>query len=799
MATKLNFPNLMKRPRKFAGKRRPFDIAACQDAELCRLLVDVPIEQGWPYTAGVFVWAMVNKEFNTLARERINPMLEDMQCAFEAWRRARLMHVQSIETLRYISGEEELLSAQAKKSERFQEIENTKVLFISSIAKLVSDKNAELMFKFVASNYAENLLSRVDAPLSSVFTWEFSWTVLAHVARQRCMACSGIEVRCAHRCNGLPSASSSIDAVWQFPVGQAQQIMYAKRRCIELQCVQVLSGDPFALPKNAVITRNSKEERRFHAIVGAKAMLHQKGIYEMRSLPALRLLRGCDFHLWARNPKPNWELARNNPLFLCHNKHVPTEHTLEGRLGLTPEEVAASTAERDRVLCMHAQQEQAVRDVRLKKFRGDVDIFLARELNGETLKTLRANFPTLDASVERLLRLADAAEETTPRFHGSPVDALEMQYVRAYLQRVVQVIKFVAPVELQLMGDDNTHSSEAFEYLFNLTTGAFPGDSGPWRANIDRDLHQAPFGCDAWVMGQQTAYCVAAMHIFDKIATSEWTFTFEHASRLDKHGNPIELEIFWWLRCEEKNITLRSPINRGRVGDFSYIKEWHAMVTSYFEAQSKVKDFAEVIPVLPRTTLSSSTWKRGWPVLSVDWPGSKGVFGAKKECEAYLTEMCGTCSLFPSTRHAALLLASIEPTDLLRVLVKYHKNWASGLLDRTDPCPSTPTDFALWLTDNPQRLPILRREVDKSAGEKRSLAFSFRDESSCLLKRRRKQPASAAGSQDGPRNEGRSNEVIVPETDFENDDDWQEQAAVVQSRFEPREDSDDPIENSDEE
>lgn len=605
-----------------------FDMGSCDNADLAPLLVDKAMQHGHPYTCALFVWAMVNKEFRDTVQNRLAPVMEAITTSFRLWRSTRITN--------------------------FKQENDARGALLHALARLL-DGSACL-------HTIQAVQRRTDQEqLESYITR----TVLAHVCQHLCMACSGVGKRCVHS----PNSSWYVDdGGWQFKYSNT--LLYAKASCCRSKSVSTtfLGGIPLVPNTKLLDGNNLCSNQKL-----ARAMLHQKNIYDQSELLKM---------------KTSWTLAtgRLMPLlFLSLNTHIPPVHTLQGRLGLTDAEMKDSVAECDRQLNMKEEEARVVQQQRLAKFRLDIDAFLARRAPGETLGTLSPKFPTLHASLERLLIHSDRRKDTHP-------DAMEFSDVRTLVQRVAHAVCDIVPNDILYMGEARRHSPQAYEYVCNTTMGAFEGECGKWRTLLD-----SPPPDRAWSTVERIKidYTICVLEIFDNLVSGKWQLTV-----------PDKEELHWVLVCCDKSIKIRGTFD---FGCYSHLTKWHDMVTSCF--CNSTKDGGDGAALLPRKPPSRTLWERSHTASLLSGISPPATRDAIDKCRAYFAEMCRLCTLFPATRHAGLLFAGIRPTEVAKALFCYHDDWASGRLDRKDLCPKLSIDFVLWLTDNPRNLPVKLCEV----------------------------------------------------------------------------------------
>ena len=350
--------------------------------------------------------------------------------------------------------------------------------------------------------------------------FHYDWMLMAHVCLEQCMACSGLKIRCTHR---ITNADHPLDTAHMgdfcFPCSQAGVVLYAKEQCLEWQTVTPWPegaprcDDPTLSPLDAHDRKVKGREgsaRFVWAGMLAKAMLNIKGIYGMRDpktwkyflpaqtraeeAPPLDSARAWKGVIRMRGPKDWTPLSGSavvlgkQSLFVCYNRYIPVEDTLAGRLGLTAEEVASAEDQARRCIAMRDEEEKAVAKARYLKHIRDVDCYIQRKLPSERLPGLIAHFPTLRRSLERMLSLAEQSMKKVqcgPTFALKYRDAMEDHQTRRMIDRLVYGVEHLAKQDQWAMGESKGHTAEAYEWVLNLTTGSFPGESGGWRNYLD--------------------------------------------------------------------------------------------------------------------------------------------------------------------------------------------------------------------------------------------------------------------------------------------------------------------------
>ena len=571
--------------------------------------------------------------------------------------------------------------------------------------------------------------------------FHYDWMLMAHVCLEQCMACSGLKIRCTHRIlNTDHPLHTAHMGDFCFPCSQAGVVLYAKEQCLEWQTVTPWPegapqcDDPTRSPLDAHDRKVKGREGRARFVWAgmlAKAMLNVKGMYQLRNpktwkyfLPAqTRAEEPPDSaHAWTsvlrmRGPKDWIPLSGNaivlgkQSLFVCYNRYIPVEDTLAGRLGLTAEEVASAEAQARRCIAMRDEEEKAIAKARYLKQIGDVDVYIQRKLPGETLPALIAHFPTVRRSLERMLTLAEYSMKNLqcgPTFALKYRDAMEDNQTRRMIDRLLYGVQHLAKEDQWAMGESKGHTAEAYEWILNLTTGAFPGESGNWRNYLDWSTHKTKEHGD---MPEKEAMLleVAALHLFDKLSSPEWSLgvVIEPVVAQDESPGSVTDHLQWELYNKRTGMRIRDNIPTRA---YSCLKEWHTMVTECFNSHSSSTSGMQ----LPRVPPTKQTYEQG---VEFHRPLTKGGLRCIEETQRYFMEMSGTCTLFAETRHAGLLLLGIVPQRVVNLLREFHHDWSRGLTVPMIEAPQCLEDFLLWFVGNPTKKHVSWIDVPKRSFE----------------------------------------------------------------------------------
>lgn len=721
------------RPTKFTGERRRFNLgeAIAQNDDLMRIVLDKAVEAGHPYTASVFEWAMTCKELRDLARPRIMAGLSAIRAAYESWCTADLLHRRCVvtrlpveeedsdaeQTEEQIARRQVLLEKHAaqkqQKSNLQQEATNAKTAMTIEIASWAGEHGASNTSNWIGRMHT------LPRRLGRTFAFEIDYPIFAHLVRGLCMACSGAGHRCKLVANSPPSMVGADgqfrteEPYWQWPLGQYGGTMYAKKKCVEWQVVSCKKDQrPLAYIDFPSARPSSFPQRRLFTGVYARALLHQKDIYDEGSLEALRLLfpqRGDAINI-AHGLNSDVMLE----LFVGPHKYVPEQFQLVHRLGLTNDEIKAAAAERDAIFQMKADEQKARVQRRLLKFRNDASLFLSRHLPGDTLESICKHFPTFSATLDNAILHNDPAFDTRrqggARVVHPYIDAMSIPAVLDLCKRLVFAITVLGVADISIVGCGEGASACAYEWAAMLTSGSFPGPFEPNTLRVDwperhRKLTPTPFH---WKLTPGIMhYAVCALHLFDSIGTSQWDFGFVMskqygpiASNLchiihvedDAKGRPlswVEDGLCWEMVNRVKKIRFASPVVLMAYED---IIPWHNMVVNAFKNATNLSNCGELH--LPRCVPTRRTWDRARAEQRNDM----------EEVRSYLTEMCTLCALFPETRHAGLFLVNITARGIANMFSSFHNSWSEGHLGDQSPdtVPATSRDFALWFTGNPR-------------------------------------------------------------------------------------------------
>lgn len=660
---------------------RPFDWGAASNDDLTPLILDTAADSGWPYNQALYVLGCTSKSFKASAHRRLSRKISEMATALgKVHATGRVLQ----DNLRFWASPSS--AAQAINAVPPSTLKHTydasKTAFRILAERFAGDEGDRLAC--AVFNAYERYRSHPNSPpfRTGEFIFDFNWRLLAHAVQRKCMLCSGVRKVC--HCDtaavnsfwkGSRTHLSISNETWHFRVFQGLELAYCRPVCIQNAVIdphRVFNRPPEA-PVHSGSFENFGSSIQYRQWALARALFHAAGIFRMQaSEETAAVFRGT------------------LPLVLLPNAELQGE-TMAERLQLTPVQISQACDEVSRLMSLRALEYEAARNVRIAKLRQDCDAYLRVQL-GETLACIGDALPTALRTLDRALRRFDHDAEA--EYNGRYRDASECAYILAFLRRLCALKTVAVPIDKELIGwpSHEVCSVNAYEWLFDLTSGAMPGDDGQWRYELDNNI------VDFWerypIPTRFNLYMISSMRVFDKIGTG-FSLTVEvrkdEEARDARDDRPVPRVLYWVIRHSTGwsfagEVPRRSHYNA---------RMWHDMVTSCFSAELDA-EYSELAAQLKARVPPAASWCE---TAKPNGPQLRKL----EEVRAYYEEVAGTLVLFPSTRHSGLFLLGIGAARVAEALATFHDGWSIGNehVPGNAQCPQDARDFALWICGNP--------------------------------------------------------------------------------------------------
>jgi len=711
-----------------------FDVGNCDNTELLENIVQATMNAGWPYTKALYRLGCVNKELRELVRAYISPVLSKMRKLECEWTQRHYDYVNVKLRKDFLINNRfgalapppptELLAVHETILAQEQDVSFNEALEVrweleATIESLAGRAAAASMTQI---HHMLKMKRKGDGNPLRKGLWNgfpYSWILMAHVAQELCMACSGLGIRCNHPADGSRNfigthPESTMLGDFCFPCSQAGAFFYAKQQCIEWQSIIPWpQGRPEDRDKRQFPTsplqahveklKGNPAKRHIHTGMLATAMVRLRCPewlkFRLDAAQALFEARGLVQNLGERVLQSSEQskaqrLLSRQCLFLNYNRYIDAKNTLAGRLGLTPQDVRYASRETERALELRDLEVRAVAEVRMRKFANDVEVHLCRELPDHTFADLTRMFPTMEATIKRYV---ETGERDMYRAQGSIQllrkyrDALSDANTRGLCDRIVYGVSMLKPYE-STMGICPPFSAEAYEWLLNLTSGAVPGQRGDWREYLDSppQRSQLEYG-DSW----RRLWHVAAMHVFDGLGKESWKLSIGELKGESDPALPISGQhhrtnrVAWVLHNSNRGVTLRDVVD---ARTSQYFSKWHKMMMDCYNASCREHDELDV------AAPDSRTIEKGIYYYTEFVQREPVAF---RKIQSYFQDLCDALVPNPATRHAVLLFLGISPQELCSKLRNFHAQWLIGAVRPLECVPVEDTDFVHWLCDNP--------------------------------------------------------------------------------------------------
>jgi hypothetical protein len=677
--------------RSARRENNPFDWGEADElnVDLTTNIIDVAIESGFPWNGALFQLSCLSWSFKKQCLTRINKQRAHLLRLYAAMRKALQEWLEYEATFYFASKNWEEWQGELNPNARPVRDTTAKSAYNAAITEFRIaavhrlGQGGDLLVKRLEHLHRKQLEYPENALLKARDSWlfDFDHKTLAHAVQQKCMMCTGQCKACL--CNATTCKQrldhGEINTPWQWRVFDGTDLTYCRPSCITDQVVERCNLRLKTLHRWPPDHECHRRRTIFRTWTLGKALLHQKDYYEKYEIDRVLAENFTD---------------STKPVLLLQNKNFKAR-SLQEVLQINNLQLKHALNESCRLMTVRNDELEAARDVRIKKLRLDCDLFMTRHL-GKTVADIGRTLPTLQSTLQRLL--FDADSTVNSRY----VDASQFPMVRGFMCKLVALERFFSPMDSELRGEDHErHSTQAYEWLFDLTMGALPGEAGPWRVDSSIDVlkywckenfcdtHRVP--TDQVCI--EPPYMVAAANVFDAIG-SKFSLTVE-VRKIQRAMHAL----VWVLRhstgwCICGKVAQRS---------YSDASQWHKMVTGCFQKEHVDKlesdDHADF-------HLRHMPYQENWrTVLSKPTTPDLSAIGAVRD---YYEEVAGTLVLFPHIRHAGLLLLGIRPIKIGNALCDFHTDWAlkEVHVPGQPQCPQSARDFALWVCGNPAKHPI---------------------------------------------------------------------------------------------
>ena len=648
----------------------PFSVDRFENSELVSLLVESAAEQSYPTSKTLFLYGMVNKEFERASRKEVNKKLDSWQKVY---------------------------------SSAFQES-----LKLCKDLKLTAQRGASGFMYESLRNEMEKLVP-IDAILKTeTFTRIYRQNAETFVMERKHLAAMvfGVCMSCMS-----PLCPQQRRYPEWCSVGGVH--LYASSDCIFRRCVRVGPDEKNRLHWDDV--SDVDFENNAHI---ARCMLSQGGHHSVAEV-ANHPVANEDSWLPGRLLRPSMIFSYNERaktfhslVFMWKHPYIPSSYTLEGRLLLSKQQVEIAITESHQVSHMPRREALAVHLERLDKFRKDVGIRLQATLNpggrdfllGPTEETRRKRlqvqldavwqlskagllygeegavqaaekeiraaswnsqsvierrFRCLGPTIERLIVLHDPAIRKTSQKY---VSAMGIREVAVAVERVVWAYDHLELMDKRITNSSKTASNAAYEWCTQLVSGCMEGPTGPWRIELDTPKnHDFPFCKNR----PELEYIVAAMHTFDKLDQPSWTLSCSVKYRYEVNKDvPC---VYWHIKNHSVEFfEISGQIHPQYMGVHEK-RNMHNMMVAAFK-------FNKIVPDDPRKL--DFPW--GGPHYDIGYfMDTKTLDTANEALLEYYNGIASLANAFPKVRFACLAVLGLKPEIISRELVNLNKRLSS--------------------------------------------------------------------------------------------------------------------------
>tara|TARA_Y100000768_G_scaffold255360_1_gene194071 strand:- start:11317 stop:13482 length:2166 start_codon:yes stop_codon:yes gene_type:complete len=669
-------------PRRVLKSDKPFDLGACENEALSWLLVKAAMSNGWPRTRSAILLSMVNREFRDLVRTEMKDVVESLQDFYSEWR-GKIRYLETYR--RSFPRLETNPEVRERVKQSHDEVKRSRGAFVAALQEFVGLQTGQKCVDYIEAEHTKD----------ATFSWTFTRTLLSSMTLRVCMACAGKCVKCS---NYPHKAESS----WLTVCGQQ---LFAKRKCWDWVSVPFSKvGDPLGWHEGLFKPKEIDAAHETGCL--ARAMLRQAEIYESNGHSGLFV---------SAEPRLVNSDSFNQPLCLETHAYIPRDCTLQGRLGLNQLQMALAYKDQHATLQLMQAEQKAIQDVRVAKFRKDVDMWITARL-GQNLNTFTNKYEKFGHTLDRLLRLHDPAD---PKNVLKPNDgknryisALQIPAVKDACVRLAEIHKHaVTSYKTHIGREPNVH---ALEWAANLFSGVMNGPHGPWRASIDGGTGVGPSNADGtktcWILWnmledpiidsaqavgagchETNLYFIAALHIFNDLGTSQ--------CEID-----VKNDHLWYLKCKG-GLTLSGPLPR-RSHDEA--KQVHKMILSAFQHYQHLNGCGEIH--CHRESPSAATLKKAYN-------GSSET--AVETYILYNKEVAALLNMFSELRAIALFFLGISPEKFVGMLEekgrRYHMDSETFL--------KQVVSGAVWEDEPNEECPVKEPAFPPKKSRKRAITY----------------------------------------------------------------------------
>lgn len=571
----------MSGKKRIAKSKEKFDMSTNSNNELFSLVVDAALASGFPQTKSLFLWHMTSAEWKLYVEAAVRPRIIALNKQYETWRH----HVCKVQCGKRRRRALPTLTAQdhdARVAEQ-KDLDDAKQELLTGYAVFIGGMAACNLMTWLMDQHKDQYDGR-----QAHFTFRLTWTLLASMSLERCMACAGMGMKCV-----VPIRTKQMI---QWPCGQARIHMCARQKCIESQTLELHNFAPLAwVERDMAQVKTDEEKLKWYNGVMARSMLAQKHLFaESKGTGACAESMDAFYgkSKSASSPRPfagtGLQFSR---LFLLYNNYVPKDRTLQGRLQLTHRAVERAKIDTDRVVRMQRDEDKTRFETRLQKWTGDFDVFIQRISKGRlTVETLAKTYPNLLRTVRRIAHLHDPLyamklvhrkQEFEPCRGYLYTNGMSIVHFRNLVFQVLYAAMYLAPFDAHNVGHLHAASTEAQEWACWLYGGGAIGPTGSHRSELDKVKLPRIFPKKDQVFGFSASKgCpipleeMAALHVFDAVGTGGVSFELSADRTLDR------TYWRWWITCDNGKFSIGGDIPR-RTRDELVL--WHAMLVDAFE------------------------------------------------------------------------------------------------------------------------------------------------------------------------------------------------------------------------
>ena len=549
----------------------------------------------------------------------------------------------------------------------------------------------------------QSVFPRLEVRLSADFS--LSAALLAHLARNACMCCSGSEARvldclgCPIRCEGPRSLEVN-----------AHGALYCGKDCFNAHTVKLPAG---TLGQSAIVHRAQTMELRLHKCASLD-LLHENYFKILAEFAGPEGPGICTLeHAYAHD-----HCTRRRTLLFC-NTHAPRESALEHALGVRQRRAMLRELEH----CLAEMRSQSIQaeDAACAAHLRALDNRL-KDCGVPQLDELCRTFPDLESALVFRRRLMHAR-----MFDGWPLG-----------NRLEHALMKLGPLDERITGGA---CSEAYSWYLGLVrtrdsrprTPLFCGKLNKMQLavfHLWHDLLKAHTGQRASPgpgLGHvPEQFEVAALHVFGRIGSSDWDLELKwrpRALEAPVTGSTELLkkqELVWAIRCKKSGLLLEGAADTLALDPRTGVA-WTRLLRDAFSAMP----WAAIH--FPASDLPVSTWQAAWAPF--DFPhelyeehdsySPETMRHPAYQVLDHLRNAVSLSAMFPQTRAPALLMLCAHAENVVELL-RQHKAENHRALTDDQFCelivhpPAACPEFAEWKTEHKKLLSLLR---DHGAGD----------------------------------------------------------------------------------